>query len=296
MISLLKYFIPPIFYRFLFFAKGMKAYVKARNLPKVEYDSQRGKNLCVIGNGPSLKESFEKGMSSIKTMDCIVVNQFASTPFFKQLKPSAYLVVDGAYFKNTEKLTKDLSETINGTINSIIENVKWNMILYLPFVAYGSSFYNKVKINKHVKIVFFNNKGLDEELFGKAILYKLWNHNYMGHLGQTVLNTCIGLGIEMCYSSIYVIGADTSWHESYKMDQKTNELYIIDKHFYGEKKSLTFKDVAHQHTSTIHEELYCASKALKSYWLLADYARYNNVKVYNASAYSWIDAFERTQF
>lgn len=41
------------------------------------------------------------------------------------------------------------------------------------------------------------------------------------------------------------------------------------------------------------EELACQSKTFKNYSELNNYAKYAGVKVYNASEYSLIDAFER---
>ena len=287
---------PPMVHRLLSVVRGIKAYIKAWSLPKVGFGSKNGKSLCVIGNGPSLKETFENNLDVLKSMDCIVVNQFSTISYFKLLKPSAYLVADAAYFKDPELLPPNLAEWVRNAAKSILDNLDWEMVIYLPFNAYNSFFYKKIIENKFVKVSFFNNTGPDYALLGSTFLYKLWNRNLIGHLGQTVLNTCIGLGIEMRYSNIYIVGADTSWHELYWMDQSTNQLYIVDKHFYGGKKTPVFMDAEHQHPSKIHEELSCVSRALKSYWELSEYAKYNQVKVYNASEYSWIDAFERRKF
>lgn len=294
--KLIRYLIPPIIYWLLSLIRGAKDYIKAWNLPKVEYNSKNGKSLCVIGNGPSLKDTFENYLDILKSMDCIVVNQFSTTSYFTQLKPSAYLVVDGAYFHDPDSLPQNLADLVRNVARSIQDNLDWDMVIYLPFNAYNSYYYKTIIENKFVKVIFFNNSGWNYALPCSTFLYKLWNRNLIGHLGQTVLNTCIGLGIEMRYSNIYVVGADSSWHELYWMDQATNQLYIVDKHFYGGKKTPVFMDSEHKHQSKIHEELGCVSRALKSYWELSEYAKYNQIKVFNASSYSWIDAFERISF
>ena len=97
----------------------------------------------------------------------------------------------------------------------------------------------------------------------------------------------------MRYKEIYLIGADTTWIELLHVDQNTNDVYTIDTHFYGKKKMPLYKDSAGKIPVKLHEELYFNLNALKLYWELKDYADYAGVRVYNASEYSLIDAFER---
>ena len=77
------------------------------------------------------------------------------------------------------------------------------------------------------------------------------------------------------------------------VDQETNELYTIDSHFYGEKKVVLYADNEGKVPQKLHDELNCISRALSAYWDLKGYADYAGVKVFNASKYSLIDAFER---
>ena len=109
-----------------------------------------------------------------------------------------------------------------------------------------------------------------------------------------VLNTAVHLGIKLRYSKIYLLGADTSWHENYELDQKTNVLYSIDTHFYGKRKLPLYLDSEETLPSKLHLELSMVAKALGSYWTLLEYSKYAHVNIYNASEYSWIDAFPRS--
>ena len=95
------------------------------------------------------------------------------------------------------------------------------------------------------------------------------------------------------YSNIYIFGADTTWIEKIKVDQETNNIYTIDKHFYGETKRLLYKDTEWKIPIKLHEELRSIAIALENYWELKEYSLYNNVKIFNASEYSLIDAFDR---
>ena len=288
-------FVPPCIYILASVIRSAVVYYQNRNLPKVRLNSKSGKSLCVIGNGPSLNQSLEQNLNEIKTMDCIAVNQFATTSYFSLLQPSAYLIADGAYFQEIDSLSSRLQKIVLSTIKCLNDVVNWEMSLYLPFHAYNSYFYREIKKNRNIKVEFYNCNAPIRYLIGSKLLYWMWNHNYIGHLAQTVLNTCLGLGIEMGYSTIYIIGADTSWHETYWMDQRTNELYSVDKHFYGEEKIKIFKDNKQCEPAKLHEELRNVTNALESYWILANYAKFNNVQIFNASSYSWIDAFKRKQ-
>ena len=89
---------------------------------------------------------------------------------------------------------------------------------------------------------------------------------------------------------------DMSWHEDLELDQKTNRLFIIDKHFYGTKKRFATLDVNGVKPALVHEYLQCSVNALKSFWDLRHFADFNKVKVYNLSNHSWVDAFERKEY
>ena len=110
---------------------------------------------------------------------------------------------------------------------------------------------------------------------------------------ETVLNTCICIGIYNRYKKIFIMGADTSWHEQYYLDQTTNDLYLEDRHFYGEEKILYKKHKIN--TTNMGEEFGGISRAFYYYQFLQEYAKYNHVNIYNASDFSWIDVFERSE-
>lgn len=286
-------FIPPICRILWGLIQGVKGYFLLWNNKKVQYNSHQGESLIILGNGPSLKKSMEQHLEKMKNCDCMAVNFFANTDSFKEVRPQSYLLVDPAFFQDLQNLSDNLMSKVRSLISNFVENVYWDMVLYLPIHAKESSLTKELKKNNHIKFVYFNSKGYYDGQLSPSLRYWLWNHNFIAPLGQTVLNSCLTLGITMHYSNIYLVGADTSWHEDYWMDQKTNDLYTKDKHFYGEEKIRLYKDAAHNYPTRIHEEFQNVSKALESYWILAEYATYNKVKVYNASEYSWIDAFER---
>jgi hypothetical protein len=288
----IKLLIPPFFFVVFSILRGLKGRVALIGMPFVKHNCKDGKCIYLIGNGPSLNKTLGTGLETLQSQECMVVNRFVSSPLFESIKPSSYLLVDPAFACDPESCSERLKKIIIITAEDLIKKVKWDMTLYLPINAKKSYLVNKISVNRHICFVFFNNKGGGHDLPPK-LYYWLLNHNCIAPLAQTVLNSCLSLVISMRYTNIYVVGADTSWHEDYWMDQNTNELYTIDKHFYGDEKIRLYKDANQTCPTRIHEEFRNISVALESYWILAGYAKYNKVNVYNASAYSWIDAFER---
>jgi hypothetical protein len=90
-----------------------------------------------------------------------------------------------------------------------------------------------------------------------------------------------------------LIGADTSWHEAIRVDQKTNELFYEIEHFYGTKRIKCYMDCEQITPVKVHEEFYATGRVFELYRLLREYADFNVVTIFNASKKSYIDAFER---
>ncbi len=291
--SIIKLFIPPIFYKikyYLFNFKNIKK--RGKYISTVNSIKKHSDKLIIIGNGPSLNESIKNYKEDIMRYDCMVVNHFCETEYYSLIKPQYYLLADPNFFGDINKYSDWQKERVNNFIEKLLKNTKWDIDLVVPSFAKESDFVSRISENKLIHILFFNNNNLYkfEDDYEK---YKLWDENLIEVPAQTCLNSCIWLGVFLRYKEVYLIGADTNWIELLKIDQETNELYTIDKHFYGEKKRRIYKDVEGTVPVLLHEELFSNYYALKSYWELRGYAEYAGVKVYNASEYSLIDAFER---
>ena len=133
----------------------------------------------------------------------------------------------------------------------------------------------------------------DYKYLSKKYLFKKWNKNQLCPMSQTVLNTASSLAITMKYKKIVLVGADTSWVELYRVDQKTNDLYIDDKHYYDNERHIVAKYDPTK--SNMAEELNTIEVALEYYQLLKEYAIYNGGRLYNASEYSLIDCIPRVK-
>lgn len=246
----------------------------------------------VLGNGPSLNVTLEKYLEILKKEECAVVNFFGITDYFPIIKPQWYILSDPAFFQSKKNLSDKLLSQIN-SLHKVLENdLTWKINFCVPISYKRSEFITRISKIENIKIFYFNSNGNSNKLKNNIFKYKLWNHNLLSPLMQTVLNTAIQLGIMMKYKEIYLVGADTSWHTSFEVDQQTNQLYSIDTHFYGNKRIPRYKD-NNNTPCRLHEQLKLISIALENYWILADYAKYTGIKIYNSSEISWIDAFER---
>ena len=289
--SFVKLFVPPIIFKI---KSRLSLRKKNAGAPFVSTVGDVKKNagaLVVIGNGPSLKDTLEKNMDKLKSYDCMVVNHFCETDYYKELKPKYYLLADPAFFGKIDTYAEWLQEKIRKFIDVFVKSTNWDVDLIVPSCAANSEFINLCEGNKYVHVFYYNY--FDTRSYNESERFALWDKNLLSVPSQTCLNTCLWLGIFLRYKEVYLVGADTSWMELLHVDQETNEVYAIDSHFYGARKKVVYKDLDDKTPSKLYEQLDSISNVFKLYWELKSYADYAGVKVYNASEYSLIDAFER---
>lgn len=279
-------FVPPIYYkvkRRLFLKKNQEVH------PLVMRE-HNGERMVVIGNGPSLNKSIELYEQQIKESDIIMVNFAAMTDLFLKLRPSVYLLVDPGWFHPTPSQV----ESCTRCVDTIVSRTHWPMMIVMPKAAQHGYFVAKFKENSNIDVLYYEDGW---QIPDGMTQFEVWDKNIICPPAQTVLNTAVWLSIYWGYQETYLIGADTSWHTELKMDQETNVLYTIDTHFYDNKRvyqeAYDEKQNRRPIGTKLHEELFAEATALREYWNLREYADWKGVKVYNASEYSWIDAFER---
>lgn len=265
--------------------------LQKKNISTVGQIPKQSEKLIVIGNGPSLTKSIENYKEEICKYDCIVVNLFCESEYYKELKPKCYLLADPVFFGKLETYADWQRNKIKGFIESIVLNTTWNINLIVPNFAIGSEFIEEIQKNCFIHPYYYNPYNLVQ--CNENNDFSLWDKNLIAPPAQTCLNTCVWLGIFLRYKETYIIGADSNWLELIHVDQETNELYITDSHFYGQKRQKMFKDPTGKIPLTIGEELNSESNTFKNYSKLKGYSDYAHVKVFNASEYSLVDAFER---
>lgn len=286
-VDFIRLFIPPIYYKVkrLLFSKEDSPIQPLTKIASVN------KELVIIGNGPSLNRSIELYGGKIKQMDCLMVNHSAATDVFDFICPKYYLLVDPAWVDPDNSTHRD---AIRRTIKAIIKKTTWSMTIILPLKAKNGYATNCFAQNPNLRILFYED---GNKIPKNVSLMEAWDQNLISPPGQTVLNAAVWLGIYWGYRETYLIGADTSFVADLHVDQESNIVYSIDTHFYSSKEvaldDFDIKNNRRTFGTKLHEEYFSAGIALKDYWDMKAYADWKGVKVYNASEYSWIDAFER---
>lgn len=251
-----------------------------RNYIKKEY---RDNPAVVLANGPSLNEEISSLLSLNIDCDYCVVNDFCQSDYFAIIKPAYYVLADPMYFneswqRNVEK------KTIN-----ILKKVTWKIKLYIPFDVYTTNIASILKVNRNIHLVPFHTNEYNGFNFFRFFLYaKGWSMPR----AQNVIIPCIFNLINMGYKQIYLYGVDHSWTKDIIVN-KSNEVCLINKHFYHENaiatRWLKFDGTPYK----LHEVLQDISYMFAGYHLLKKYADENNCTIYNMTCNSFIDAFER---
>ncbi len=246
----------------------------------------------VLGNGPSLNESLADQFDFIRQTEIVCVNNFAHADVFIRLRPQDYIISDPNYFVFTEHTTD--RDDIKKTLSIFLEQVDWPMTLYVPHFARGTYLLRKIEQgNPQINPVYFNYtvvRGFN------WLTYWLYEKGLGMPQAQTVIIAALALMINRKFDTIYLFGADTSWHEQIRLNDQ-NQLLIKQIHFYDKPKDVThqlvYSDVHRQRTFSMASQFLSLHKVFRGYEVLRDYADHRGVRIVNASAKSYIDAFER---
>ena len=248
-------------------------------------DEGKGKELVIMGNGPSLRKTIDEEFDWLVSHELMAVNFAALSPDFFRLRPRYYILADGHFFNSLDKDSnvRKLWETFG--------KVSWRMTLFVP-----SRF-------KHlVKPLIMHTQGLPLRYFNLTPVegFKWLSHFfYSAGLGmprpRNVLIPAIMEGIRMGYSRIYICGADHSWIKTLDVDNE-NFVVSIQTHFYKDNEE-EHKRVRETYKGLkLHDVLGSMVVAFRSYWNIADYAKKKKIEIINATPNSMIDAFVRRKF
>lgn len=286
----IKLFIPPIVFKIKWHKKkSEKIEFSQSPIPTFQPKSSR---MIILGNGPTLNISIEKYEKEILKYDRIAVNFFASTNLYKRVRPNYYLFADPAFFYIPDNQKNSMSMLFN----TIVTQTEWNMHILVPLSAKDSTTVSYLKENTKISVDFYSDYNQD---IGQMPKYEAWDKNYLCPPGQTVINTALYLSLYWNYPETYLVGTDMSVLEDIRIDQETNELFSIDRHFYNNKDVYSDKKLFDEKRGRIrsdwklHEYIYAYGRMFEYFYDLKGYADYKGLKVYNASEYSWINVFER---
>lgn len=283
----IKNFIINLFYTFLSIYRILKLYKN-----NLLWDKFQNEDCVVLGNGPSLKVFLEENLDFLLNKKVICVNNMALDTHYALIKPDYYVLADPAYFFcDVAERFKNLR---NDVFDNIVQKTQWKMKIFLPYSKQVDISILKIfKVNSNIEICFYNSipvKGF------KAFQYFCYKNNLGMPIAQNVLIASIYLAINMQFKTVYIDGADHSWFKNLVVSD-SNTLCIQDPHFYNEDRKLKifFKDINDISTWRIDEIMYVYHVVFKQYILLNEYAKQENISVFNITKDSYIDAFERVK-
>ena len=259
-----------------------KLFVK---IPRVKNGS------CIIlANGPSLTTTIENHKVVMTNSHLICVNHFPETVEFSELKPS-YLIISAPEFW-LEKVSHKIEIRRKALFHSLITKTNWELSIFCPYKSKNSKLISELpKLNSYLSINYYNDTPIEGFT---QINHKLFDLKLGIPRPQNVLIPSLMIAIIMGFKNIFVVGADHSWLEELFVNDQ-NEALLNQKHFYDEQTSrpATVNMDEFGKPRRLHEILYKIMMAFKAYFSIQNYANSKNVKIYNSTPRSYIDAFER---
>ena len=249
--------------------------------------------ICVLGNGPSLRLDLEKNARFISSTHCICVNNFALTEHFESVKPRYYYVLDPAFW--ISDVNTEMNSLRKNIFKAIAEKCSWQMTLICPIEAIHSVFFAELQFPPNIKLINFNKFPLRG---AKLIVFYLLNKGYGCIPSYNVLAGALIAAIRLGYKKIFLFGADHSWHQTISVDSE-NTVCEGETHFYdvnAPKPRPFIVSFASTKTFKMHEIFKRWADVFYWYHIIRSYAKSRDSIIYNASSISFIDAFERIEY
>jgi len=248
---------------------------------------------CVIlGNGPSLSKLVKEHGSFVEGKDVFCVNYFPVSELYISIKPGYLIIAAPEIWKedvdeNYIKYSRKLFEAVN-------EKTKWPLKLYIPFAARKNKEWKKpVKEHEFVEIIYYNDTGIEGF---KAFNQFLFRNNLAMPRPHNVLIPSIFLAINLQYKNVFLWGAENNQFLELVVNEE-NIALLRQQHFYdsGKVNAKPMTKVGKERRY-LHEILNKFRLTFIGYQELSIYAKSRNVKIYNQTPDSMIDAFERKGF
>lgn len=249
------------------------------------------KSLIVMGNGPSLNDYLKVNKIDLTNNDICVVNDFAFSNNFLELRPKYYFFVDDMYWmeaNNTHEVaisnrTRLFKELNNKTI--------WPLKIFVPSNIFKKNYFQKIfEKNRNIMVYPLNKYPFNGY---NSLKYYLYRNNLSMPQVQNVLVASLFVGINLGYRNILLIGAENNWTEFLRVDSN-NQVCITNRHFYdGSDEALIPFLKGTGEVYRMHEILTDLSKTFLGYIEVNKYAEKVGAKIINLSKHSFIDAFNR---
>ena len=262
----------------------------AKKINEIEL-SCKNEEIMVIGNGPSLLKDIDIIVERVSSCDFVCVNNFATSEYFRILKPSKYVFLDEYFFTKDAHL--DWLKQRESTFNAINENTDWKMQIFLPIFA-DIKVISAVITNPNIELIKLKVVGYDNLSLLKV--FKRFDSGRFGPFQGNVLIYAIYLSIWSGYKKISVFGADLSFHKDIEVDQENNHVQFRFRHFNSQDHvERLMKDPQKTQPFSMSELMQITADTFRAHEILQKYAKSKNIEICNGSNYSLIDAYKRNR-
>lgn len=263
--------------------RAILRFVAHHATPKV-----RNGRCIVMGNGPSLAEELRMNLPILQREKVFAVNLFALDDLFTVVRPAFYALMDPALSRVIA--TEWARANQIRILTALRQRTAWPMQVFFPLCP-AQILLDEVFSGTQCRLSMVN-------LFPTFTIPVVRNLVYQTGLllppTYNVLVAATALAINMGFDEIYLIGADHSWLRDVAV-RDDNCMYLVHRHFNGSSAPLPIFNRPHEPRRPIrvHEWAGDLYRIFHAYHILADYARHRDVRVYNATPDSFIDAFPR---
>lgn len=249
---------------------------------------KNGKTITLLANAPSLKSVLPRLSTDeeFKHTDFVVLNYFANTLEFFQIKPQHYCLADPMFYRDT--VNKEKTQNLFKLLN---DKVDWDMNVYIiSGLEKQFKYFSRITNNKlHlVSVVCGDYTGFP------TLKNWLYIHNFATPVFQSVAIMALYVGINLGYSSIRIYGVDHTVFEGLCVNEK-NQACWRDSHFYGDGEA-QLRPIIRADDGKVFkmsEFLFAYANTFKSHDLIADYSLYTKTDILNCSPTSLVDSYPR---
>lgn len=234
---------------------------KEINNNRIIKSSHKNKHCFIIGNGPSITG---QDLTLLRDEFTFVVNSFILHEKVKKINPKFYCMIDPKIWNGSFPLERFLA----------IEKQLPNITIFFRYEA--KKFIESNGLFKNHKIHYIYDHAYLCENYNKDI-----DASKCMPSSVNVILSCIMLAMYMGFSTIYLIGCDSTL------------LYPKQDHFYEEGES---NSKINDYAERMEKGLYSTAYMFTSYRILRDYCKKLNVNIFNATDGGILEVFPRLKF
>lgn len=259
-----------------------------------------GPYVLLLANGPSLRGDLQS-LDTTAYSSIVAVNAFASSPEFRQTKPSFLILADTFWFDEPETWSLKARQVME----ALRYELDWPLQLLFPSQHSKSSAIQYVEKNPNITLVplpqmlwprfnavlaGFDTLGLLTRTH-KRVLFWLWKKRLGEVLPNGVAATAIFEILRGRTSRLDIIGLDMSL----ALDLAVGTDGIVEfvpKHFYG-KASTPEVPIGSVENPTMASSYRAIAEKFEVFYLLDEYSKLIGCRVRNLSSGTLLDAFLR---